>query len=142
MMLIQQIVSQAHMIRRSKKIKLRQPLDSVKVKSMDSKPAKKLLQLIKQEVNVKKVVWQKWKKDELKVCLDTKLTASLKKEARAREIIRKIQDLRKKQSLTLNDQIIVALSSWPKEFEKEIKKKTLAKELEKGKRLTIKKIAK
>ncbi|MGB9637374.1 MAG: DUF5915 domain-containing protein, partial [Microgenomates group bacterium] len=53
----------------------------------------------------------------------------LKEEGEAREIIRQVQELRKRSGCGLSDYIAVGLPSWPKTFEEEIKRKTLAKTL-------------
>ena len=71
------------------------------------------------------------------VKLDTKITSKLKKEGQIRDLIRQIQEARKKANCQLNEFIIVYLPSWPKEFEDEIKRKALVKELRKGQCLKI-----
>ena len=59
-------------------------------------------------------------------------------EGEAREIIRQIQQARKETGCELSEKVTVTLPAWPKEFEQEIKKQTLSKELIKGEKLTIK----
>jgi len=76
---------------------------------------------------------KKSKAKKLKVTMDLKLTPSLKKEGRAREIIREIQKQRGKLGCKRDEKVIVYLPSWPKDFENEIKKKALAEKLMKGK---------
>jgi len=80
-------------------IKVRQPL--LKLKIPKYKLEEELLELIKDEVNVKNVVL------ELKqgVELDTKLTKELEEEGMVREFIRSVQAERKKQGLTPKDRI-------------------------------------
>jgi len=51
--------------------------------------------------------------------------------------VRKIQNLRKKARCKLDEKIIVYAPSWPKEFEKYILDKTLAKTIIHGKALKI-----
>ena len=60
---------------------------------MQKNPAAELLDLIKEEVNVKEVKFEKGGKEE--VILDTKITPALRQEGWVREFIRMIQDARK-----------------------------------------------
>ncbi len=137
--LVRQICELGHSQRKEKGIKVRQPLKKLKVKSeklkVKLKNQKELIQLIKEELNVKQVEFIKGKK--LEVSLETKLTPLLKKEGEARELMRKIQEQRKKAGCQLSQLIVITLPSWPKEFEKEIKSKTLVKEIRKGKEIKI-----
>lgn len=64
----------------------------------------------------------------------------LSAEGEAREIIRQIQQLRKEAGCSLSAKIKVALPSWPEKFTEEIKKQTLASELLKGAKLTIRQV--
>lgn len=52
---------------------------------------------------------------------------------RAREIIRKIQEERKKLGTRLDEKVSVFLENWPKEFEGEIKRKALVSSIKEGK---------
>jgi len=133
--LIQEIVNKGHAIRKKKEIKVRQPLASLTVFFEKKGLEKELTSLIKKELNVKKIKFKKGKK--IKIVLDTKLTPQLKKEGKAREIIRLIQRARKKAGCHLNQSIVAYLPDWPKEYEEEIKKKTLVKEIKKGKTIKI-----
>ena len=94
--------------------------------------------MIKDELNVKEVNI-KIGKGELRVRLDTKITPQLKTEGEARELVRQIQELRKKANCRLEQQIKVYGPKWPKEknLREYIKKETLAKELLPGKTLKI-----
>ncbi len=62
---------------------------------------KEFLELIKDEVNVKEIVFDKKIKNEVE--LDTAINDELKEEGIVREIIRKVQDLRKKAGLLPSD---------------------------------------
>jgi isoleucyl-tRNA synthetase len=64
--------------------------------------------LIADEVNVKTVVVTKG--EELAAFLDLKLTPELVREGTVREIVRHINDLRKKTGLTINDRIAIYVS--------------------------------
>ena len=130
-----QVCELGHSARKTAGIKVRQPLAQLQVTTDQSQITGQLLDLIKDELNIKKVKLVKGK--ELEVKLDTKLTLALRAEGEARDLIRQIQDLRKKQGIRLGEQIVVSAPAWPKQFENDIKKKTLVKELRKGKCLRI-----
>jgi len=88
-------------------IKVRQPLALLKIKNQKSKIKnnKEILQLIKEEVNVKEIVFDPKIKEEIE--LDIKITKELKEEGQVREFIRQVQQLRKKAKLTPKDKIII-----------------------------------
>ena len=138
MSLVRQICELGHSARKRAKIKVRQPLLLIKVKSEKLvRLNEQLVQLIKDELNIKEVIFKKVK-GELKAELDTKITPELRAEGEARELVRKIQNLRRKQGCKLDEHILVYAPDWPKKFENYIKKKTLSKALLKGKKLEIK----
>jgi isoleucyl-tRNA synthetase len=83
------------------KIKVRQPLNFLQIKNSKNKISLQLLKLIKEEINVRKIIFG----DNLK--LDTKITQELKEEGIIREIIRNIQEIRKKSNFKPKDKIIV-----------------------------------
>jgi elongation factor G len=60
--------------------------------------------------------------------LDTTLTEDLKAEGEARELIRQIQNARKKAGVSFDQLVKVELPSWPTEFETEIKGGNIPKE--------------
>ena len=127
MAVVRQIVEMGHAKRKEAGVKVRQPLAELRIKNYELRE-KELLDLIREELNVKKVEVEEGR-EELTVELDTKITPELKVEGETREIVRLIQEARKKADCGLADFIEVGLPSWPKEFEEEIKKKTLAKKL-------------
>jgi len=104
MELARQIVEKAHAIRKEKKIPIRQPLASF---STMGKPVSKNLEyLIKDEINVKSINWNsKGNK------LDNKITKELEEEMKARELVRAIQEKRKRMELNLTQKVNV-VSSW------------------------------
>jgi len=89
-------------------IKVRQPLQKLKIKSEKIKINKELINLIKDEVNVKEVVFDFQIKGEVE--LDTQITPELKEEGIIREIIRNIQEIRKEKRLKPTDKILVYFS--------------------------------
>jgi len=100
---------------------------------LTKKPPEELLSLAKEELNIKKINWQEGK--EFSVQLDARLTSELREEARARELIRKIQDERKSMGINLTQRIRVTSPWLPKSKEviQKVVRKTLTKKLEKGK---------
>jgi len=91
-------------------IKVKQPLALLKIKNSQSQISKneELLGLIKGEVNVKEIIFDN--KIEKRAELDTNITDKLKEEGVVREIIRAIQDARKKSGLKPSDEILVSFS--------------------------------
>jgi len=124
------LVSLALKARMSSGIKVRQPLALLKIKT---KLGNEYLELIKGEVNVKEVVYEKNLKNNIE--LDTKLTPELKKEGQLRELIRRIQDLRKKKGLNPKQKVTLVINANEngetliKKFENEIKKVTSLEEI-------------
>lgn len=137
MQFIREIVSIAHSERKRIQIKLRQPLFSIEI-STNYIPDKKLDYLLLDELNVKKIVWKKTTITEIKVTFDTLLSPELIAEGKARDIVRLVQEERKKISCGLGEKIILTLSSWPNEWTEYIKKETLSSQIIKGDNLDIK----
>lgn len=107
---IREIAAQALKLRQEHKVKVRQPLSQLKIKKEDIKTAgrkQELLALLKAEVNVKKVVFSPNLSTEVE--LDFKLTPALKAEGIIRELVRRIQEERKKQKLIPQDKINIIL---------------------------------
>ena len=92
-------------------IKVRQPLSRVILRNDDKDIAsdEEYLALIKDEVNVKEVILDGAIKDE--VMLDSSLTPELIKEGNAREVMRFIQDMRKKEGLSPKDAIVLTIET-------------------------------
>jgi isoleucyl-tRNA synthetase len=130
MSLVRQVAEKAHAVRKELKIKVRQPLASVTVVAPGK--AADALSILRQEINVEEVTWAYKKDEQLTVQLDTAITEELKAKGEMREVMRVIQDLRKEANVAFDTLVDVELPSWPKEFEEEIKKKTLVKNLLKG----------
>ncbi|MBI2644406.1 MAG: class I tRNA ligase family protein [Candidatus Wildermuthbacteria bacterium] len=88
-----EVVAKALAERAKAGIKVRQPLALLKIRNPKSEVPNELLNVIKDEVNVKEVVFDKNLKAEVE--LDTRLTPALKEEGMLRDILRSIQDMRK-----------------------------------------------
>jgi len=98
---VREIVTLALAERARVGIKVRQPLNELRITNYELKKEPKLLELIKEEVNVKNITFGK------KLKLDTKITSELKEEGIIREVIRNIQEMRKKAGLKPKDKILV-----------------------------------
>ncbi len=131
---IREIVALSLAERAKAGIKVRQPLAGLKIKSQKLKFSKELLELVREELTVKGIIFDNKIKNEIK--LDTKITPKLKEEGIVREIVRQIQELRKQKGLMSKDKIIIQYSA-PEKLKKiinkeknHILKETLAKNLE------------
>ncbi|KKS46769.1 isoleucine--tRNA ligase [Candidatus Gottesmanbacteria bacterium RIFCSPHIGHO2_01_FULL_42_27] len=124
------IVEKGHSLRKSMGIKVRRPLIKLKVETEENPkniPAE-VWDLILAELNVKNIVVNnkiKYPVTEIKVSEE-----DLEKEGRAREIVRRVQLMRKEMGLGLTDKIKLTLTGYPPEFEDYIKKETLSLSLE------------
>lgn len=132
------IVELIHAARKEKIMKVRQPLSLVTYGST-TQLSKDVEQLIADETNIKEIRYEGYK-DKTKivdVSVDFTLTPELKDEGEARELIRKIQIMRKVAGCALDQSIRVELPTWPKAFEEQIKRETLTTELICGKNSRI-----
>lgn len=98
-----EIVSLALEARAKSKIKVRQPLQKLVVKSDSAALYEPYVSLILDEVNVKEVVFDN--KIEEEVWLDVELTPELQREGDVREFIRSVQQERKQRGLKQSDQV-------------------------------------
>lgn len=105
---VREVVTSALEIRQKSGHKVRQPLAKL---SISENLSQELLDIIADEVNVKVVVVEG-----TEVKLDTQLTDDLKKEGIARDIIRAIQDARKKENLNPSDAIKLVIMTDKKEI--------------------------
>ncbi|MBI5817332.1 MAG: class I tRNA ligase family protein [Candidatus Yonathbacteria bacterium] len=116
-------------------IKVRQPLASLKIKNQKSKIKnnKELLQLIKDELNVKAILFDARSASEVEI--DATITPELKKEGQFRELVRNIQDLRKKEGLSTKDRAVLEVQTdnngedLIKSFVRDIKRICLLKDI-------------
>jgi len=102
---VREVVTRALSERAEKGIKVRQPLSQLQITAPDLKGEEELLVLIKEEVNVKNVVFGKEQK------LDTKITSRLREEGILREVVRHIQEMRKEAGFKPKDKILVFFSA-------------------------------
>ena len=133
---IRKICELAHAKRKEVGIRVRQPLSKLVYKTAESFSGD-LEQLISDEVNVKVITWEKSKVVEPSIELVTKVTKDLMAEGETRDLIRKIQKLRKEEGLGLTEKISLVLPDWPKKFENLIKKETLTVSITSGAEVKI-----
>jgi len=130
-------VEQGHAERRDSGIKVRQPLANIEITAPQATPRQEILDVVKQELNVKDIVWIESSSGQLSATLNTTLTSELEAEGQARELIRSVQRLRKEQGVELTASIQITAPDWPEDFADEIKEKTKATELKIGNSLSI-----
>jgi isoleucyl-tRNA synthetase len=134
---VKKLVEIGHAKRKEAMIKVRQPLAEFKVlNSQFIIKDEDLISLIKDELNVKKVSFEKGK-GEIAVAFDTNLTQELKDEGEARNIVRGIQQERKKLGTSLDEKVNVTLNKWPSAFEAYIKTKASVGILIKGENFSV-----
>ena len=113
-------------------IKVRQPLASVTVSNIfdigeTSSTLKHYQDIIQEELNVKEVRFKivDKKNDDLEVDLDTKITETLELEGLMREIVRNVQQIRKKIGLEVSDRIKLIVVSDSTKIQKVLNDKEL-----------------
>ncbi|MEK9177833.1 MAG: class I tRNA ligase family protein, partial [Patescibacteria group bacterium] len=109
MKIVRDISSKGLEARMLAKINVRQPLKELRIKNdeLGIKNALELIKLIKDEVNVKEVIFDS--SIEKEVELELTMTPELKEEGEVRELLRKIQDLRKEKGLVVGDMAILVV---------------------------------
>ena len=139
-----EVVEIVHSMRDQAQMKLRQPLEKVQISAKRIKAvSEELKKILQDELNVKSVSsadeFEKGLQVKDGVALDIKITDELKAEGALRELVRHINNLRKKQGLTINDQITLTYStssdnikSVIKKFNDELKQSVLAKDIIEG----------
>jgi isoleucyl-tRNA synthetase len=97
------IVSEALELRSKANVRVRQPLRQLSV--VKSLLSQEYLELIKNEVNVKEITFGE------NIELDTEITDKLKVEGIARELMRNIQDLRKKRGYLPHNRLSLRIAT-------------------------------
>ncbi|PIR58144.1 MAG: hypothetical protein COU71_00255 [Parcubacteria group bacterium CG10_big_fil_rev_8_21_14_0_10_38_31] len=131
---IRRVVSLGLEARAEAGLKVRQPLQKLIIKNDKLKGKDELLELVKDEVNVKEIGFDPGIENDVK--LDLRLTPELIAEGQFRDIVRFVQDLRKKAGLTPDDEISVFVQTdfsgenLLKKFEDEFRKIVNARPVE------------
>jgi len=118
--LVRKIVSLGLELRARAKIKVRQPLTKLKIKNLKLKTGDELLNLIRDELNVKEIEmfeefgeeknWIFAEEGDVKIALNIEITLQLKEEGTLRDFIRQVQEMRKKAGLKPKDKISIHFS--------------------------------
>ncbi|MCW9054846.1 MAG: class I tRNA ligase family protein [Candidatus Pacebacteria bacterium] len=109
MAVVRRLVSLGLEARAKAGTKVRQPLAELKVRSEKLKGKMKLLELIEDEVNVKKISFDTSLSEEVE--LDTELTDELRQEGLVRDLIRRIQQFRKENDLTPQEKVAIIIDT-------------------------------
>lgn len=109
MSVTREVVSLALEARATAKVKVRQPLQTLKVKTDSAALYEPYVELIKDEVNVKEVVLDPALSTD--VWLDVTIDDTLRAEGEIRELQRLVQDMRKKANLQPHDSIILTIET-------------------------------
>jgi isoleucyl-tRNA synthetase len=108
---VRKIVSLALEARAKANMKVRQPLALLKIRNPKSEIRNKheLLNLIREEVNVKEIMYDETLQAEVEI--DTTLTPELKDEGQYRELVRFVQEMRKKQGFKAGEFAILSVGA-------------------------------
>lgn len=126
------IVEKVHAKRKELGIPVRQPLASVKVFGKETqKFMPEILDVAESELNIKVI---EFATGEDKIEIDAEITPELKEEADARDVVRKIQEERKKMNLNLTQSVEVKIEKIPtsKKLVQWMQKKAQISKLEEG----------
>lgn len=138
---LRSIVKLALALRAKNHLKVRQPLGCIYLSDETKFKNEELLEILKEELNVKNVMFAKKeelekmngvaveKENDLLVGLDLAVTEELKTEGIARDLIRHIQELRKRADFAIDDHIEVYFQGFARVFSlfnNEIMRETLA----------------
>ena len=114
-------------------IKVRQPLNELKIKDCKLKGKEELLGVLKDEINIKQIVFDD--KLEKEIEIDTEITKELKEEGMMRDCFRQIQIIRQKSGLFSSDEIVIcfqgedSIMKLLKKNEKQMKESLRIKEI-------------
>ncbi|MBI2452857.1 MAG: class I tRNA ligase family protein, partial [Parcubacteria group bacterium] len=103
---LRELVAKALALRAKAGIKVRQPLGQLKIRGKSSDYSVEILEVLKEEVNVKSVACDASMKEEME--FDFVITPELKEEGMVRDIVRRIQEMRKAAHLTPTEKIFLA----------------------------------
>jgi isoleucyl-tRNA synthetase len=143
MNLVREVAEAGRRIRKDLKMKLRQPLSKavIKLPRNRSFTAKKNTHeyeaLLARELNVKKIEFAKGKSEEIEISYDTELTDELLMEGKVRDVIRQIQEERKKLGVKPDQRVKLILPEEYLGFSGNIKRKVLAEKVTFGRELKV-----
>jgi isoleucyl-tRNA synthetase len=124
---VRDIISEGLKLRARTQVKVRQPLQKLRVKNQDLQIKEEFIDIIKEELNIKEVIFENFDFDEdaknmgevngIQIELDIDINDDLKKEGQAREIIRHIQKMRKTADYKVDDRIRAGFEGFEEVFE-------------------------
>ncbi len=127
------IVEKILSVRKAVSIPVRQPLASATIYGNSQQLPDELVAIIRDETNIKAIVWDKAHDDALSVQLDTTITKELAEEGRLRELIRTVQGARKEAGCSVSARIVLTLpaeyKTLPEQALDKLKTETLADEI-------------
>ncbi|MFZ2025129.1 MAG: isoleucine--tRNA ligase [Microgenomates group bacterium] len=127
------IVEKIHAKRKELGIAVRQPLKQATISGGSMQLADEFIAVVLEETNIKTLTMENKSTDEIQVTLDTILTQDLIDEGKMRDLIRKVQGLRKERKCLVSDVITLHLpkeyESLPKDVLERVKSDTIAKEI-------------
>ncbi len=113
---VREVINEGLRQRAGEGVKVRQPLGSVSVSFERVNLSDELKSIIAEELNVKEVKELNVRGSSQTAVMDLRVTPELKREGIAREIIRNVQNARKKAGLKVDDRIELQLGSDSKEI--------------------------
>ncbi len=131
---VRDVVTLGLQARQKNNIPVRQPLAKLKIKNEKLKI--EYQEILREELNIKEIVLDQALLSEIE--LDINITEDLKREGDYRELLRAVQDMRKKEGLMPSDVITLSIATDTKgeelikEFETDFKKTVGAKEIKIG----------
>ena len=135
MAFIRTLAEHGHRVRKEHKLKVRQPLALVTIrmaKNTEFEGNDALLDILKSELNVKKIILEKGVTDNHEVVFDTILSDELVREGRMRDLVRSIQEQRKIKQVKPDQKIKLTIPSEFMEWKDYIAKRVLAHEISAG----------
>jgi len=143
MSLIREIVEVGRRIRKELKIKVRQPLAKGTLFLPENKKfiyknhLSEYERLITEELNIKKIDYKKTSKEEIEVSFDSQLTKELIYEGQLRELVRQIQEERKKLGLKPEEKVILTIPTEFKASTDYLKKRVVSESINLGSELKV-----
>jgi isoleucyl-tRNA synthetase len=116
---VRALAAEALALRAELKLKVRQPLASATIKkgTFEEYADDELMAILKDEINVKKILFADQLPEGKAIILDTEITAELKEEGMVRELVRTIQGLRQDAGYQVGDEIVLMIEASDKLFD-------------------------
>lgn len=116
---VRTLAAEALALRAELKLKVRQPLASATIKkgTFEEYVDDELMAILKDEINVKKILFADQLPEGKAIILDTEITAELKEEGMVRELVRTIQGLRQDAGYQVGDEIVLMIEASDKLFD-------------------------